>query len=98
MSSSGCGEGGVLRRGSSTLRSQTLPADPQGTIETFTDLAEKKSHIESRQFNYFVQFQVVEPAGNKEEKMLNYEIGIALGSTITPNLLFCAPLTWLGRK
>ena len=23
--------------------------------------------------------QVVEPAGNKEEKMLNYEIGIALG-------------------
>ena len=27
--------------------------------------------------------KVVEPAGNKEEKMLNYEIGIALGCPIT---------------
>ena len=26
-----------------------------------------------------ISCQVVEPAGNKEEKMLNYEIGIALG-------------------
>ena len=91
MSSLGCGEGGVLRRVSSTLRSQTLPADPQGTIETFTDLAENKSHIESRKFNYFVQSKVVEPAGNKEEKMLNYEIGIALGSTIVLIYSFVFP-------
>jgi hypothetical protein len=29
----------------------------------------------------------VEPAGNKEEKMLNYDIGIALGNTSIPYIL-----------
>ena len=33
--------------------------------------------------------QIVEPAGNKEEKMLNYDIGIALGK-VDKHIVHCS--------
>ena len=56
---------------------------------TNVHLEQKFAHIfnlwdtESMNFNLIFKPQVVEPAGNKEEKMLNYEIGIALGCFFT---------------